>query len=54
MTGRFVSVPEKVLVSFGAAMASDTAKITVTGKHLSDQEMRDWLATIPDPIEPTA
>ena len=35
-----------------AALTSSTADITVTGKTFSDQEMRDWLATIPEPIEP--
>lgn len=49
---QFVSTPEKVLVSFGTVLTSETAKITVTGKTLSDEEMRDWLATIPEPIEP--
>jgi hypothetical protein len=34
-----------------AALTSSTAKITVTGKTISDQEMRDWLATIHEPIE---
>lgn len=51
---QFVSMPEKVLVSFGTALTADTAKITIVGKHLSDQELRDWLATIPEPIEPCA
>jgi hypothetical protein len=37
-----------------AALTSSTADITVTGKTLSDQQMRDWLATIPEPIEPNA
>lgn len=59
--GTYTSVTEINLTAYirglmrpdwvNAALTSSSANVTV-GQKLSDQQMQDWLATIPQPIEP--